>query len=195
MTVWVIISAVVLPLALSEFSEISPWAARHLLNWAAHRLGDPRACERYREEWLAGLNDVPGKLTKLLSALSIICYTVPVLHWRFKSTVYLWPARRFTDTFLAIIRPSVCRRVRERHMNHYTVMIGSHGKGGSSITAGLLIRLMTNAIAAAASYRVLPRSSRASDGGFTVELDHRHRHVVLHGLTPAPKRPSSPSSS
>src|ERR1700691_68984 len=104
MTVWVIISAIVLPLGLSEFSELSPWIARQLLIWGADRIGDPRKCARYREEWQAGLNDVPGKLTKLLKALSILCYTVPVMHWRFKGPVYSWPGRKALDTILAIVR-------------------------------------------------------------------------------------------
>ena len=74
---WVVISAVVLPLALSELGEIAPWAARRLLTWGARRLPGRQQSERYREEWLAGIEEVPGKLTKLAKAVSIVCCMVP----------------------------------------------------------------------------------------------------------------------
>jgi hypothetical protein len=77
-TLWVIISAVALPLALSELGEISPWAARRLLTWGARRLPGRQQSERYREEWLAGIEEVPGKLTKLAKAISIVCCMVPI---------------------------------------------------------------------------------------------------------------------
>jgi hypothetical protein len=145
MTVWVIFSALLLPLILSEFSEVSPWLARRLLTWGARRLGDQRNCERYREEWLAGLEDVPGKLTKLAKALNIVCYTVPVMHWRVKGAVYLWPARKVMDTCLAIVFPALCRRLRERRYNRYGIAIGRPGNSASSITLGLLLETLKEA--------------------------------------------------
>jgi hypothetical protein len=79
MTAWIIFSVFILPLLLSEFSEIAPWAANRLLAWGASHLPNKELSERYREEWLAGIQDVPGKLTKLAKAISIVCYTVPAL--------------------------------------------------------------------------------------------------------------------
>jgi hypothetical protein len=196
MTAWVIISAVVLPLVLSEFSEVSPWLARHLLAWGAGRLGDPRACERYREEWQAGLDDVPGKLIKLIKALSILCCTVPALNWRFKGPVYLWPARKAVDTFLAIVRPSLCRRFREQRFYRYDAWVGKPGDAGDtspSIMVGKLIELIKDVTTETAAQRVLvlPYSSSVSWNTYTVELDHRRRRLVIHGLRPGGKPATS----
>jgi GT2 family glycosyltransferase len=63
-----IVLTVIPTLVLSEFTYLSPWLAERLVRWAANRLGDPDASERYREEYLASLNAVPGKLTKLGAA-------------------------------------------------------------------------------------------------------------------------------
>jgi hypothetical protein len=62
--------AVVLPLLVAEFTEVGPWLARKLIDRAARRLPKPER-SRWREEWLANLADMPGKLTKLMWALSI----------------------------------------------------------------------------------------------------------------------------
>ncbi|MEV7581704.1 hypothetical protein [Streptomyces erythrochromogenes] len=65
-----IFMAVVLPLMLSEFFEWGPALARRITLWAARRLGASEAIERYSEEWLAELEEIPGKLSPLLFALS-----------------------------------------------------------------------------------------------------------------------------
>jgi hypothetical protein len=65
-----ILVTVVLPLLLAEFTEVGPWLARRLIYRAARRLPGPER-SRWREEWLANLEDMPGKLTKLMWSLSI----------------------------------------------------------------------------------------------------------------------------
>ncbi|CAL9508199.1 hypothetical protein SUDANB95_03553 [Actinosynnema sp. ALI-1.44] len=70
------------PLVVNEVGELAPWLARHLLRWGARRLGDELATERYREEWLADLDDVPGKLTKLGHSLVVVAWSVPVMRGR-----------------------------------------------------------------------------------------------------------------
>jgi hypothetical protein len=194
--VWAITSAVILPLLLSEFSEVSPWLARRLLVWAARHVGDPRKVERYREEWLAGLQDVPGKLTKLAKALSIVLYTVPTLNWQFKATVYLWPFRKIADFLLALTFPRMRRELLGKRLNHYKVEIGKPGTEKSSFTIGELEELIDVALRDALRRRVLRKSQRASSAGeFVLELDHRRRHLVLHGLRRTPGPPHPPFSS
>ncbi|MER8066953.1 MULTISPECIES: hypothetical protein [Streptomyces] len=58
----------VLGLAVGEFTEVSPWLARRILRLAARRLGNPEAAERYEAEWVALLDERPGKLLKLFFA-------------------------------------------------------------------------------------------------------------------------------
>ncbi|MFF3068823.1 hypothetical protein [Kitasatospora sp. NPDC057936] len=69
-----IFMAVVLPLLLSEFFEWGPALARRITLWTARRLGVPEAIERYSEEWLAELEEIPGKLSPLLFALSHLAH-------------------------------------------------------------------------------------------------------------------------
>jgi GT2 family glycosyltransferase len=64
--------AVIVPLLVSELGDWCPWLAARLVCWVANRVGDPDASERYREEFLANLNAVPGKLSRLISALGYI---------------------------------------------------------------------------------------------------------------------------
>jgi NB-ARC domain len=65
---------VVLPLLVTEFGDWCPWLAVHLVRWAARQLGDPASCERYQEEWIANLNEVPGKLARLVAAFGYLVY-------------------------------------------------------------------------------------------------------------------------
>ncbi|GAA0574874.1 hypothetical protein [Streptomyces mordarskii] len=48
--------------------------ARRLARWAAGRLGEPAAIERYREEWAAELTELPGKWVRLFHAVSYVIY-------------------------------------------------------------------------------------------------------------------------
>ncbi|MFE2140395.1 hypothetical protein ACFXA3_01295 [Streptomyces sp. NPDC059456] len=67
-----LLSAVLLPLLLNEFSEWGPWLAKRLTGWTARRLGNQEAIERYAEEWAAELGEVPGKLGPLITAMGYL---------------------------------------------------------------------------------------------------------------------------
>jgi hypothetical protein len=69
-----LITAVALPLLLTEFGDWCPWLAARLVHWAARHLGDPASCRRYEEEWIANLNEVPGKLARLVAAFGYLAY-------------------------------------------------------------------------------------------------------------------------
>ncbi|MEV4058198.1 NB-ARC domain-containing protein [Amycolatopsis sp. NPDC049688] len=75
-----LLTAVLLPLAVSEFRDWCPRLATSLVRWAARRLGDHTARIRYEEEWVANLDEVPGKLSPLLSAVGYLI-AVPRMRW------------------------------------------------------------------------------------------------------------------
>jgi hypothetical protein len=78
MTGW-IIAAILLPVVLAEFGEVSPWLARRIVTAATRLLPSPRMRARYAEEWAADLERVPGKVTKLAYAITLIAATAPAL--------------------------------------------------------------------------------------------------------------------
>ncbi|WP_157767866.1 NB-ARC domain-containing protein [Actinosynnema pretiosum] len=61
-----------LPLVVNEFKDWWPWLAVRVVRWSARRLGDPQACARYEEEWVANLEEVPGKLSPLVAAFGYL---------------------------------------------------------------------------------------------------------------------------
>ena len=77
-----LVLVIVLPLLLNEVSDLATWLAGRLLRWGARRLGSAAATDRYSEEWLAMLELVPGKLTRLAWACGILLWSVPALRWR-----------------------------------------------------------------------------------------------------------------
>ncbi|MFJ4518987.1 hypothetical protein [Streptomyces sp. NPDC088816] len=78
-------------LLLNEAVDISPWLARRILRWASHRLPDIDEAREYEEEWTALLDERPGKLLKLVYALTFI---LPALQMRRASLGSLsWPRR------------------------------------------------------------------------------------------------------
>ncbi|WFE48836.1 hypothetical protein [Micromonospora sp. WMMD1155] len=67
---WEIIASFVFGLAVNEMTDLSPWAARRLVRWAAYRWAtDPQIAAGYAEEWTALIGERPGKLFKLLTAI------------------------------------------------------------------------------------------------------------------------------
>ncbi|WP_155060477.1 hypothetical protein [Streptomyces blattellae] len=76
-----------LGMIVGECTEVSPWLARRILRGAARMLGNSEATDRYEAEWLALLEERPGKLLKLFFAI--------------------WIALRGTWTLRAINRPTV----------------------------------------------------------------------------------------
>ena len=77
-----LIGLILLPIVLAETGELAPWLARKTLQWGARCLGEQQARERYGEEWSADLEHVPGKLTKLGYAATVVLVSVPRLRLR-----------------------------------------------------------------------------------------------------------------
>lgn len=71
-------------LAVDEFADWCPRLARGLVRWSARRLGDGQVRERYEEEYLASLNDVEGRVCKLLAALGY-AMNVPRMRWALRA--------------------------------------------------------------------------------------------------------------
>jgi hypothetical protein len=61
-----------LALITNEIGELAPAIAQRIVRMAARRIGDPRARDRYAEEWAALIERCPGKLTKLVRALWLL---------------------------------------------------------------------------------------------------------------------------
>ncbi|MBB3725485.1 hypothetical protein [Nonomuraea dietziae] len=71
MTSLEIVLAVVLGLLANEAFELSPWLARKLVRWAARcQYTDPERAEARGEELTALINERPGKLLKLATAMA-----------------------------------------------------------------------------------------------------------------------------
>lgn len=67
---WEIVASFVFGLLVNEMTDVSPWAARRLVHWAAYRwTPDPEIAAGYAEEWTAIIEEQPGKLLKLLTAV------------------------------------------------------------------------------------------------------------------------------
>ncbi|MEU3964003.1 NB-ARC domain-containing protein [Streptomyces buecherae] len=75
-----ILTAILLPLVLTELGDWCPWLANRLARWTARSLGDASLSNRYAEEWSAELAEVPGKLSKLITALGYVVY-LPRMRW------------------------------------------------------------------------------------------------------------------
>ena len=83
--VWIFVAtAVLLPLLLAEFGDWCPWLSERIVRWSARRLGHPAARARYEEEWLANLNEVPGKLARLAGAFGYAA-SIPRMRWNLRS--------------------------------------------------------------------------------------------------------------
>ena len=180
MIAWVIVFSFLIPLVLSEFSEVSPWLARRILIWGARHVGDPAQSERYGEEWLAGIDGTPGKLTKLAKAVSIVCYAVPMVNWSINRNLYLWPVRRTADMLVAVIFPALACRLRERRlMSSYGIYAGS--SWGFGLTTADLLYCVRSAPSVLAGRRALQKSETVNYGRLWVIFDHKFMRVVLHG--------------
>lgn len=81
-----LMSALVLIIMTSALNELTDWApklAERLLCWGARRIGIPEQTARYEEEWLANLNEVPAKLSKLAMACGVVARGVPQMRRQF----------------------------------------------------------------------------------------------------------------
>lgn len=83
-TVGFLVFVIVIPLLVNEAGDVAPCLARCLLRWGARRIGQPGQAKRYEEEWLADLERVPGKVTKLAHACGVVMTSVPRLRAQFR---------------------------------------------------------------------------------------------------------------
>lgn len=79
--------AVLVPLLVGEAGDLAPSLARGLLRWGARRIGQAGQARRYEEEWLADLERVPGKVTKVAHACGVLARSVPRLRAQFRRSL------------------------------------------------------------------------------------------------------------
>lgn len=94
-----LVTAAVLGLVINEFCDISPWIARKVIRLAARSVPDPEVRERLEEEWAAGLQDRPGKILKLISALTILASALTTVRGMYLGLSRLRRTRRFLGKF------------------------------------------------------------------------------------------------
>lgn len=63
---WTLVS-ILMPLLVTEFTELGPWLAERLVRRSVRMLPTEHR-DRYTDEWLAELEAVPGKVLKLIVA-------------------------------------------------------------------------------------------------------------------------------
>jgi hypothetical protein len=69
MTTTSVLLSIVLSLLVNEFCDVSPWIAKRLIRWAARAwTNDKELAATHAEEWLAVIEERPGKLFKLVTA-------------------------------------------------------------------------------------------------------------------------------
>lgn len=74
---WEILLGLLLGLFGNELCDVSPWMARKLVRRAAYlQIPDPEEAAARAEELTAVINDRPGKLFKLLTALGFYGYSI-----------------------------------------------------------------------------------------------------------------------
>ncbi len=74
-----ILLGIVAGLLANELCEFSPWCARKLVRWSAFRqYTDRNRAEMRAQEWTAVINDRPGNLFKLITALNFTAAAVIV---------------------------------------------------------------------------------------------------------------------
>lgn len=77
MTTGQILLTIITGLAVNECCDVSPWLARKLVRWSAHRRYAPPARAELRAEELAAyIDDSPGKLFRLITALGFAAAAV-----------------------------------------------------------------------------------------------------------------------
>lgn len=90
--------ALLVPLLVSEAGDLAPSLARWLLRWGARRIGQSDQTQRYEEEWLADLERVPGKVTKLAHACGVVALSMPRLRAQFRRS----PRRALLSRWIAV---------------------------------------------------------------------------------------------
>lgn len=94
--------SIILGLIVNEFSDVSPWAARRLVVWSARlRYGGTERAEIRGEELAAVINDRPGKLFKLCTALGFV--STALLIRLLRVVVRRAPAESAAETVLSAL--------------------------------------------------------------------------------------------
>lgn len=70
-----------IPLILAELVELAPLLAHWIVRFGARLIMNRTLADRYKEEWLAGISDRPGRLTKLVSAFGLVVLVVPKINY------------------------------------------------------------------------------------------------------------------
>ncbi|MFJ2004793.1 hypothetical protein [Streptomyces chartreusis] len=95
-----LVTAVVLGLVVNELCDISPWLARKVIVLAARCVPNCEVRERLEEEWTAGLHDRPGKILKLVAALTILASALTTVRGMYGARrPRLHRARRFLGKY------------------------------------------------------------------------------------------------
>lgn len=92
-------------LAVNECCELSPWAAQKIARWSAHlRYACPERAETRAEELAAVIDERPGKLFKLITAL---CFAVAAIRaWAIRAAIRAWTAWAAADVSLVSTTPT-----------------------------------------------------------------------------------------
>lgn len=76
----VLVTALILLLMTTiRMTDAWPWMSRKLLRWSTHCFETDSLRARFEEEWLADLEEVPGKLAKLVHCLGVLLFTAAPL--------------------------------------------------------------------------------------------------------------------
>jgi hypothetical protein len=124
-----ILGSIVVPLIVNEMTELAPWLALKTIKTAAWLITDPIERMERRAEWEAALPDVPGKLTKLADALSLLILVVPQTWIRYG--IPFGPRARRNSSARALISKNMIRA-------------WTHAGGATSGVAGSHARLYTS---------------------------------------------------
>jgi hypothetical protein len=182
MTIWVVISAILIPLIISEFSEVSPWMAKRLLAWGARRMPTTSLAERYQEEWLAGIDEFPGRITKLAKAIGIVLYMIPAMNWRANRAVYLWPTRKVVYGLLSMVAPAQREKRWSRRVRNYAIYVGAPAgeKEATFSDARLLTSFLQEVSTHPGPFRFFPpRVQTAINGELVAHFDHRKERFLI----------------
>jgi hypothetical protein len=101
-SLWSLIWGVCSALAVNECCDLSPWAARKVACWSARlRYADSDRAETRAEELAAVIDERPGKLFKLITALCFAGGAIRV--WIVRAAIRAWAARMTADVSLVSI--------------------------------------------------------------------------------------------
>jgi hypothetical protein len=92
-------------LAVNECCELSPWAAQKIARWSAHlRYADPDRAETRAEELAAVIDERPGKIFKLITAM---CFAVAAIRtWAVRAAIRACAAFAASDVSVVSITPT-----------------------------------------------------------------------------------------